>query len=172
MLKNFLQILNSYIGENIILFKIFFTYRRISNLPIFFYYLWKGSLLVLRRAGESVRKERINSVESENSARRELVRGESEYSARRERVSREPQGRVTRVTYLCSQIARAIPRVKTPKKGKIIARCAGLIIYYLNYSLTGFLVSSLHQRYPAESLTPSHRTIRSLRTRWTSCYNI
>lgn len=62
-----------------------------------------------------------------------IARGESEYSARRERVSREPQGRVTRVTYLCLHIARAIPRVKTPKKGKIIALCAGLIVYYLNY---------------------------------------
>ena len=157
VLKNFLQILNSYIGENIILFKIFFTYRRISNLPNFFITFGAGHFLSW---GE-----------------RRKVLGKSELMARkariaRERVLREPQGRVTRVTYLCSHIACAIPRVKTPKKGKIIARCAGLIIYYLNDSLTGFLVSSLLQRYPAESLTPSHRTIRSLRTRWTSCYNM
>ena len=45
-----------------------------------------------------------------------IVRGESEYSARRERVSREPQGRIMRVTYLCLHIARAIPRVPSLAK--------------------------------------------------------
>lgn len=88
MLKNFLQIPSSYIGENIILFK-FFPLIEKFQIAKFFYYLWNGSLLVLRRAEESVRKERINGVESENSAKRELVRGESEF-----RVSLKGESRV------------------------------------------------------------------------------